>query len=85
MTEIPKLKCFTGPYEDKEHYVCSKERDEKLTEAQATEIIRRTESYPQIIDLLRYFYNLPCDGISLQSRHNEMLEKAEQVLKEKPK
>lgn len=49
MIEIPKLRSFTGPYEDEEHYICSAERGEPLTEAQAAEVIRRVEAYEELM------------------------------------
>ncbi len=48
------------------------------------EIIRIVEERPQIIDLLTYFYHLPCHGISSSSQHLAKLELAKPYIEGKP-
>lgn len=38
----------------------------------------------KLIELLRYFYNLPSSGVGDHNRHKEMLNRAEQALGDKP-
>lgn len=47
--DMPKLREFTGPYENEEYYICSAEKTKPLTEAQAAEIIRRVEAHDILV------------------------------------
>ncbi len=88
MTDIPKLGKYLVTDEGLANAYTIKARYADgsmfLTEVQATKIIRQVEAYPQIIDLLKYFYELPCHGISSSSQHLAKLELANPYIEGKP-
>lgn len=59
-------------------------KDVALSKVQATKIIRQVEEHQQIIDLLRYFYNLPSNSAENFEEHLAKLELAKPYIEGKP-
>ena len=79
MIELPELKSYYAGM-SKGYVIRKKKGDFPFTASEAGEIVRRYKAYPDILELLRYFYELPVKGVRLQSEHNAKLNEAYQAL-----
>lgn len=82
MTKLPKTsyEYHSGPHG---YFVIGKWKL-VLPREMAKELHRIVKAYPGLMELLRYFYELPASGARNQSEHVAMLKLAEQALKEQP-
>ncbi|KKM25494.1 hypothetical protein LCGC14_1594350 [marine sediment metagenome] len=79
MKELPELKSYYAGM-SKGYVIREKKGDFPFTASEAGEIVRRCKAYPEILELLRYFYELPSRGIHSSTKHNAKLDEAKQAL-----